>query len=239
LRFADDIVLIGHSPEQIQMMLSELIRDAKPHGLSVNFAKTKVLNNGIGRRSNCKHLSVESFRMSVVDSIEYLGRTLSLKVPHDAEIDARTRKAKAAFFKFKKPLTCRQSSLMLRIRFLDKTVTPCFMYGCASWVMIKSRELKLRRLQRWMLRQVVGCKRKKENDILEPWVDYLKRSARECDNIRNKAGMSDWVLEQRRRMWTWAARCVQADDSRWSNRVLFYWPIGVKRPGRPKQQWED
>ena len=55
-----------------------------------------------------------------------------------------------------------------------------------------------------------------------------------------KAGVVDWVEEQRRRKWRWAGHVARREDGRWSRRLLDWEPLGGRRSwGRPVIRWED
>ena len=241
LRFADDILLLGHSPEQLQGMLGELMLSASPHGLNINTDKTKALNNGIGRRAGCKFLKVAGNKVEVVSELQYyLGRRLCLSEPHDVEIRSRIQKGKGAFFHYKLALTNANVSVVKRIKLLDSVVTPVVLFGSASWTMTKSREAMLMTAQRELLRRVVGCKRgRDEAQLVEPWVDYVKRSTHIAEMWRNRANVSDWIVAQRRRKWAWAGHCARRDDDRWSHMILLYTPASQRLPGRPCRTWVD
>ena len=45
LIFADDIVLVAKSPEELESMLTDIHLASKPVGLSMNLSKTKVMLN--------------------------------------------------------------------------------------------------------------------------------------------------------------------------------------------------
>ena len=45
LNFADDIVLVAKSPEELESVLTSIHLASKPVGLSVNLNKTKVMLN--------------------------------------------------------------------------------------------------------------------------------------------------------------------------------------------------
>ena len=55
-----------------------------------------------------------------------------------------------------------------------------------------------------------------------------------------KAGVVDWVEEQRRRKWRWAGHVVRREDGRWSKRLLTWEPaMGRRSWGRPVLRWAD
>ena len=43
LRFADDIMLVSHDPDELQIMICELSAESKRAGLKMNIKKTKVM----------------------------------------------------------------------------------------------------------------------------------------------------------------------------------------------------
>ena len=43
LRFADDIMLVSHDPDELQIMIRELSAESKRAGLKMNIKKTKVM----------------------------------------------------------------------------------------------------------------------------------------------------------------------------------------------------
>ena len=58
-----------------------------------------------------------------------------------------------------------------------------------------------------------------------------------------KLGYSSWVVACKRRKWRFAAKTAQAEDNRWSKRVLSWRPHFRCSPhrsvGRPLTRWHD
>ena len=68
--------------------------------------------------------------------------------------------------------------------------------------MTVERENRLKVARRRMLRkmaQVIGGRSCDEANSLESWIDYAVRSTRFVESEYEKAGMTDWKHEQRRR----------------------------------------
>ena len=79
-----------------------------------------------------------------------------------------------------------------------------------------------------------------EEDDDESWTEWIKRATNIAAEAAKKAGVVDWVEEQRRRKWQWAGHISRRDDGRWSKRLLDWEPFGGRRSwGRPVLRWED
>ena len=50
LRFADDVVLVAESAEQLQIMLDDLNTESKKAGMEINLSKTKILSNETNKK---------------------------------------------------------------------------------------------------------------------------------------------------------------------------------------------
>jgi len=69
LRYADDIVLLTPSPEELQEPVSRVERVAKEYNMLINATKTKVMTN-----NDCTlEITVDGERLEQVDSFTYLG----------------------------------------------------------------------------------------------------------------------------------------------------------------------
>ena len=75
---------------------------------------------------------------------------------------------------------------------------------------------------------------------LESWTEWIQRVTTLAVDAARKAGVVDWVEEQRRRKGRWAGDVSRRDDGRWSRRLLDWEPLGGRRSwGRPLIRWED
>ena len=93
LRLADDILLVAESRAAMREMVSDLKRAAHSVGLELHMGKTKVMTNEFARPEGIKDtLLVDETKIDILssyDSTMYLGRSLNLVTPQDAEIDFR------------------------------------------------------------------------------------------------------------------------------------------------------
>lgn len=76
LRFADDIVLLAKTAEDLTRMIKELAKESEREGLAMNPEKTRVMTNGY------KHtIDLGSTQISYTDEYVYLGQLITLKDP--------------------------------------------------------------------------------------------------------------------------------------------------------------
>ena len=74
----------------------------------------------------------------------------------------------------------------------------------------------------------------------ETWMAYIIRATRIAEASMQKAKVSDWILEQRKRKWRWSGRIARRTDGRWGTRMLSWIPAGGRRSvGHPAARWVD
>ena len=74
LIFADDIILVANSPEELESMLTDIHLASKPVGLSMNLSKTKVMLN---ENATTSTVAVDANTIEKVDRYVYLGKTVT------------------------------------------------------------------------------------------------------------------------------------------------------------------
>jgi hypothetical protein len=78
-----------------------------------------------------------------------------------------------------------------------------------------------------------------DEEVTESWVEWKKRVTREALMAMERAGVPDWVEEQRRRTWRWGGHVARRTDGRWATKLLSWEPVGKRSRGHPKKRWED
>ena len=101
-RFADDLLLIGKTSREVELMLRSLAAVAAKAGLQVHPVQTKISSN-TSKRQGLNARTKRHFEFGSDDVLEideragYLGRLLGFTDSHDAEMDHRIAKALAVF----------------------------------------------------------------------------------------------------------------------------------------------
>ena len=241
LRFADDVLLVGTSLKQIELMLNDLAVESVQAGLEIHQGKTKVLSNVTKRRGYNRKASIDIMGSAVEvlpinKYTEYLGRVLTFSDFHDSEIDSRIAKAWRKFYYFRSELCCKDYPLKNRMKLFNGVVTPTALYCSASWTMTYERAHKLQTAQRRMLRMMCQTPRK----LTETWVDWIQRATEQVTRLMRTFGVESWVVLQRQRKWRWAGIVARLADGRWTKLSLTWQPQHAKRRvGRPCARWSD
>ncbi|XP_067125510.1 uncharacterized protein [Centruroides vittatus] len=118
LRFADDIVIIEESEEQLEKTLHLLNEEGKRYGLIINSEKTNTI---FGDNNMTRNFLVDKKNIKNVESFTYLGSKLTYNLDCRKEIEIRTAKAKTnlkAMDKIWKSKAIRNLQTKLRCRHL-------------------------------------------------------------------------------------------------------------------------
>jgi len=183
---------------------------------------------------------------------------------HDTDFNQRMSAAWACFGHHRGELTNKAYALKDRLRLFSATVTATALYGCETWVLRVAQQKRLKTTQRKMLRAALGAKRRiiassassvdsvfsassKSGDEqnLEPWPEFLKRTAKMVDAQLQNTRLDDWCTLWRKRQWRWAGKLIQQSHHKWSFKALFWEPVvdctnGCRRSrARPRKRWDE
>ncbi len=203
LLYADDLVLMSHSPEDLQALLDVLHRFALANHLTVNTQKSKVLACGAPNwRGQVRY---GGHALPTIDSFVYLGvRFFSC---HNKRGNARLNmqsnltKAKQALGALRS--RCRElgiHNVAVLTRLFDSLVRSVLDYGCEFWGVYQLHD--------------VGSKSWGENHVCE----QMQRSfVRYCFGVRSQTPVAVMMNEARRQplVRSWCQRAV-----RWWNKVV-------------------
>lgn len=220
LRFADDIVMLSETANELQDMLRSLVQASSQVGLEMNATKTKIMTNSIERPINVKGKTIE-----YVYSYIYLGKQISfLKTHNEDEIERRTNIAWKKFWSFREILKG-DYSINLKKTVLDTCILPCLLYGCQTWVYTTRAKQRITTTQRAMERSILNIRK----------IQKVRSKV-----IRQKTKMTDALTQALKLKWQWAGHVLRYTDTWWTvNTTIWKRPIGKRRVGRPKRRWAD
>ena len=133
-------------------------------------------------------------------------------------------------------MCCQDFPIKDRIRLIDAVITPTVLYGSSSWTMTKDRARRLIVAQRQMLRRLCCVRRRTDED----WVEWIKRATAAVDEKMVAHGLDYWTKGQRRKIWRWARKVAQMDETRWAQLLALWKPaVGARSVGRPRKRWSD
>ena len=146
--YADDLALLGNTPNQAETLLHSLERAAAGIGLHVNAHKTEYMC--YNQTGNITTLDGASLRL--VGKFTYLGSSVSST---ENDIDTRLTKAWTAIDRlsiiWKSDLTDE-----MKRSFFQAAVVSILLYGCTTWTLTKRLEKKLDGNYTRMLRAILN-----------------------------------------------------------------------------------
>ncbi|CAB3240548.1 unnamed protein product [Arctia plantaginis] len=222
LRFADDIVIMAETLQDLQQMLNDLADTSVRIGLRMNLDKTKVMFN---EHVLPEPIAVHGAVLEVVQNYVYLGQTLQLgRNNFEDEVNRRIRLGWAAFGKLRRVFS---SSIpqCLKTKVFNECVLPVMTYGAETWTLTVRLVHKFKVAQRAMERAMLG-------------VSLRDRIRNEV--IRQRTKVTDIAYRISKLKWQWAGHISRRTDNRWGKRVLEWRPrLGKRSVGRPQARWSD
>ena len=118
-----------------------------------------------------------------------------------------------------------------RLDFLNRVVAPALFWCSGSWNLRAQQYVKLRGLQRSMIRRMMKFSKPEEEGIQ----DFMKRTNTSITNIMQRLHILSWDVYARRSIFKWAgwvARLKHFDPSRVTLKVMLHrnleWLQGIK-----------
>ena len=122
LRFADDVVLMAETLEDLNTMLEDLRNPSQQVGLKMNLDKTKIMSNA---HVTPAPVNVGNVTLEVVDHYVYLGHTIQFgKSNFEKEISRRIQLGWAAYGKLRNIFASRLPKC-LKTKVFNQCVLPC------------------------------------------------------------------------------------------------------------------
>ncbi|KAI8420615.1 hypothetical protein MSG28_007859 [Choristoneura fumiferana] len=188
LRFADDIVIMAESLEELNTMLSDLSIVSQQVGLKMNMDKTKIMSN-----VTPVPVIVGSDVLEVVDHYVYLGQVVQL---------GRIQLGWAAFGKLRDVFSSNIPQC-LKTRVFDQCVLPVMTYGAETWSLTVGLLERLKVTQRAMERAMLGVSLR----------DRIRNT-----EIRRRTKVTDIAGKICKLKWQWAGHIARRTDNRWGEK---------------------
>ena len=206
LIFADDIVLVAKSPEELESMLTDIHLASKPVGLSMNLNKTKVMLNETTITST---VTVDGNVIEKVDKYVYLGKTMTQAGDLLPEIKRHIALGWAAFSKVANIMKSRKARMKIKRKIHNEYVLPVMVYGSEMWVLKKAHMELLSVAQRKIERIMLGI---------------TLRDHKRNTWIRHQTGVNDIIDVIKKGIHGWAGHIAQFNDNRWTKRMTEWTP---------------
>jgi reverse transcriptase-like protein len=222
LAFADDLVLIEESKEELQKALDSFNKECSRLGMRVSVAKTKIMV--CSRKPEAVSFKIGGSPLEQVDEFVYLGSVFRSNCTVDNDIRQRKTKAKQVLAALYQTIVRKREVPRSAKRAIYKSVyRPVLMYGHESWPLNNERRLMLKSAEMDFVRAAMGVSRR------DQWTNI---------ELRRK-----FKLEQPLLVWAersqlkWFGHVVRMSEDRLPRQLLFAIVTGKKYPGGRRKNW--
>ena len=140
LRYADDILLIAGTEEELQDLVSTINEESGNMGLSLNIKKTERMVISKKKDLPTCDIKLNNKTLEQVHNFKYLGTWISADGKCKTEVTARIMQEKKAFGQMKHLLINQSISIKVRMR-VRGCIWLMLMYGCEAWTINKEIEI--------------------------------------------------------------------------------------------------
>ena len=213
LDFADDLALLSTSRRNLQQKTNELEVHAKRTGLHINTAKTKVMKI---KTDDNQPIVIGIDDVETVDSFTYLGSVMDADKGSTADISARIKKARAAYYKLRKVWASGQYRRKTKLRIYKSNVMSVLLYGAECWKVNQNDVQRLNTFHNRCLRRILH--------IFWPKLYEEVEISRITDIIKV-------------RRWSFIGHILRFENTNDCRIVMNWTPVGKRAIGRPKETW--
>ncbi|VDP73603.1 unnamed protein product [Schistosoma mattheei] len=218
LDFADDLALLSHTHEQIQMKRSHIAAVSGSVGLNIHKGKTKVLKYNT---ENTKPITLDGETLEDVESFTYLGSIIDKQGGSDAEVKTRIGKARAAFLQLKNICNFKRLSV-------NQYQSENLQYERQTFLLYAAEN---RRTTTTIIKKVKVFKNScLRNTLNIHWSDTISNSL-----LWKRTNQLPVEEEIRKRRWSWWIGHILRKSSNCITREALTWnPEGKLKSGRSK-----
>lgn len=227
LAYADDIVIMGETRDEVINTVSKLLKASKTIGLRVNEKKTKYLM--VARRNpNIDHITVDDYIFKKVEVFKYLGVNINSNDIHE-EINDRIACGNRCYYSIRRLLKSKLLSHSSKTLLYHSYLRPIITYASETWSLTKGDSKRLMTFERKVLRNIYGPKFNVESQT------YERRKNQELQELYNRPNIISYIKSKR---LEWFDHVWRANGQ--VIKEVLVNKINKKRPlGRPRTRWMD
>ena len=150
LRYADDIILMAESEEELKSLLMKVKEESEKVGLKLNIQKTKIMASGLMTSWQIDGETVET----VADFI-FWGSRITADGDYSHEIKRCLLLGRKVITNLESILKSRDITLPTKVRLVKAMVFPVVIYGCESWTVKKTESRRIDAFELWCWRRLL------------------------------------------------------------------------------------
>ena len=223
LLFADDVVLLAPSSQELQLSLGQFAAACEAAGMTISTSKSEamVLDR---KRVECP-LQVGEEVLPQVEEFKYLGVLFTSDGTMEREIDRRIGAASAVMRTLHSSVVVKKElSRKAKLSIYRSIFVPTLTYGHELWVVTERTRSRVQAAEMSFLRRVAGFSLR----------DRVRSSV-----IRRGLGVEPLLLRIERSQLRWLGHLTRMPPGRLPGEVFRACPTGRRPRGRPRTRWRD
>ena len=209
--------------EVLILALTIMEEEARPFGLEINWAKTKIQTTEHVHQTGSNAAHFNGNPVEVVEPFTYLGLTLYNSGSSWPEIQRRIFIALECMKSLDRNIWLSQISLDTKLRLYKVYILPVLLYGADTWTITATTQRKIDAFDTWYLRRILKI----------PWTAHITNQ-----EVRDKTKMkpvSCLIRASRLRLFGHVIRASETQDhTRALNACLSPPKTWKRRRGRPR-----
>ena len=224
LLFADDLVIIADTEEQLQERFLEWKETLEKKGLKVNIGKTESMVSSKGGHEEANIQAEDGTVLKQSDEFRYLGSVLAEEGGTEKAVRQRVKEAWQKWREVTGVTLDKKMPLKLRMKVYKTVVRPVLLYGAETWSLKRKEEGLLERTEMRMVRWIAG-------------ISLLER--RESQDIRRMCGICNVIEKAREARLRYYGHVMRREDEEPIRRAKEMPVIGRRSVGRQRIRWMD
>ena len=203
----------------MQAKTAELEQLSSSLGLHIHPGKSKILKV---KSTNTDPITVNGNQLEEVQSFTYLGSIVDDTGGSDADVKARTAKARLAFNSMSKIWKDSGMSLRTKCRLFNSNVKSVLLYGCETWKLTQTNTKKLQTFVNTCLRKILKIR----------WPEKIRN-----EELWERTQQNQMVNVVGQRRWRWTGHTLRKPATSIVRQALTWNPQGHRNRGRPRMTW--
>ncbi|KAK7940110.1 hypothetical protein WMY93_003436 [Mugilogobius chulae] len=223
LLFADDVVLMAPSNQDLQHALGRFAAECEAAGMKISSSKSEAMV--LDRKKVPCPLQVGGESLPQVEEFKYLGVLFTSEGRMEREIDRRIGAASAVMQSLYRIVVVKKElSRKAKLSIYWSIYVPTLTYGHELWVMTERTRSRIQAVEMSFLRRVAGRSLR----------DRVRSSV-----TREELGVEPLLLHIERGQLRWLGHLYRMPPGRLPGEVFRACPTGRRPRGRPRTRWRD
>lgn len=232
LAYADDVVFMCRTKQELKNLVEKLQEKAKEIGLEINNRKTIYMIMGNNDNTENEVLTVktnnEEVHLRAQNETKYLGVKITKQGGYKEEIVTRIAAGSRCVGAYSKVLGNKNISRKVKECVYKTIIRPTVIFAAETWATDGEMEKKLEIWERKVLRKIYGGVKEGEN--------WRRRTNQELQECYKDKSITLIVKQCRLR---WLGHIVRMKEGDLVKKVYSANWYGKNRKGRPRKTWQD